>query len=105
VKRQLTGAFSVDLIRPMAETLLALGSEAAWIVHGGDGTDELSISAPSKVAALRDGAITEFDVHPEDAGLPVHPFEAILGGSPGENAVALRGLLAGKSGPTAMPFC
>ncbi len=52
VKRQLTGAFSAALIRPMAETLLALGSEKAWLVHGGDGTDELSIAAPSKVAAL-----------------------------------------------------
>ena len=41
VKRQLTGAFSADLIRPMAETLLALGSEKAWLVHGGDGTDEI----------------------------------------------------------------
>jgi anthranilate phosphoribosyltransferase len=98
VKRQLTGAFSADLIRPMAETLAALGSEAAWIVHGGDGTDELSIAAPSRVAALRDGKITEFEVRPEEAGLPVHPFEAIRGGTPAENAVALRGLLAGKSG-------
>ena len=60
VKRQLTGAFSADLIRPMAETLAALGAEAAWIVHGGDGTDELAISAASRVAALQDGAVREF---------------------------------------------
>ncbi|NYS25777.1 anthranilate phosphoribosyltransferase [Rhodobacteraceae bacterium 2376] len=93
VKRQLTGAFSADLIRPMAETLRTLGSEAAWLVHGGDGTDELSISAPSRVAALQDGEITEFDLHPEEAGLPEHPFEAILGGTPADNARALRGLL------------
>ncbi len=98
VKRQLTGAFSARLIRPMAETLLALGSEKAWLVHGSDGTDELSIAGPSAVAALADGRITEFIVHPEDAGLPVHPFAAILGGSPAENAAAFRALLDGATG-------
>ncbi|MDE3079992.1 MAG: anthranilate phosphoribosyltransferase [Paracoccaceae bacterium] len=98
VKRQLTGAFSPALIRPMAEVLAALGSEKAWLVHGGDGTDELSIAAPSKVAALDAGRITEFEVTPEDAGLPRHPFEAILGGTPAENAAALRALLDGATG-------
>ncbi len=98
VKRQLTGAFSDAMIRPMAETLLALGSERAWLVHGGDGTDEISIAAPTKVAAVEAGAVREFEVHPEDAGLPVHPFEAVLGGTPGENAVAFRALLDGASG-------
>ncbi|PTE22237.1 anthranilate phosphoribosyltransferase [Cereibacter changlensis JA139] len=95
VKRQLTGAFSPRLIRPMAEVLKALGSEKAWLVHGGDGSDELSISAASKVAALEDGEIREFELHPEEAGLPVHPFEMIVGGTPAENAVAFRALLDG----------
>ena len=98
VKRQLTGAFSAALIRPMAETLLALGSEKAWLVHGGDGTDELSIALPSRVAAVEDGAVSEFDIHPEDAGLPVHPFDAILGGTPADNAAAFRALLDGAPG-------
>ena len=98
VRRQLTGAFSPDLIRPMAEVLMALGSEAAWLVHGGDGTDEISIAAPTRVAALKAGAVTEFEVHPEDAGLPVHPFEAILGGTPADNARAFRALLDGQAG-------
>ncbi len=96
VTRQLTGAFSPLLIRPMAETLLALGTVSAWLVHGGDGTDELSIAASSSVAAVEKGAIREFTIHPEDAGLPVHPFEAIMGGTPAENAVAFRALLAGQ---------
>jgi len=96
VKRQLTGAFSRDLIRPMAETLAALGSDKAWLVHGSDGTDELSIAGVSWVAALEDGKVTEFEVNPEDAGLPVHPFEDILGGTPEENAVAFRALLEGE---------
>lgn len=98
VKRQLTGAFSPALIRPMAETLLALGSEKAWLVHGGDGTDELSISAPSKVAALENGAVHDREIAPEDAGLPVHPFEAILGGTGAENAAAMKALLDGAPG-------
>ena len=98
VKRQLTGTFSGHLIRPMAETLLALGSESAWLVHGSDGTDEISIAGPTAVAALEEGQIREFTVHPEDAGLPVHPFEAILGGTPVENAAAFRALLDGAKG-------
>ena len=99
VKRQLTGAFSADLIRPMAETLGKLGSERAWLVHGGDGTDELSISFPSQLAALEeDGTIREAEIHPEDAGLPVHPFEDILGGTPEENGRAFRALLDGAPG-------
>ncbi|MDN5788359.1 anthranilate phosphoribosyltransferase [Pseudorhodobacter sp.] len=98
VKIQLTGAYSPALIRPMAEVLLALGSTSAWLVHGGDGTDELSIAFPSQVAALKDGAITEFEVHPEDAALPLHPFEAIMGGSPADNARAFRALLNGAAG-------
>ncbi|MCB2128068.1 MAG: anthranilate phosphoribosyltransferase [Rhodobacteraceae bacterium] len=98
VKRQLTGAFSRDWIRPMAETLAALGSDRAWLVHGADGTDELSIAGKSWVASLEDGRVQEFELHPEEAGLPVHPFEAIMGGSPEENAAAFRALLDGARG-------
>lgn len=98
VRRQLTGAFSRNWIRPMAEVLRDLGSDAAWLVHGGDGTDELSIAEESHVAALKDGLITEFTVTPEDAGLPRHPFEAIIGGEPSHNAAAFRALLEGQKG-------
>ncbi|MCV6596042.1 MAG: anthranilate phosphoribosyltransferase, partial [Mangrovicoccus sp.] len=98
VTRQLTGAFSPDLIRPMAETLGALGSDRAWLVHGSDGTDEITITGPTAVAALEDGKVSEREIHPEDAGLPVHPFEAILGGTPEENGVAFAALLEGAPG-------
>ncbi len=99
VKRQLTGAFSRDLIRPMAETLQALGSERAWLVHGSDGTDELSIAGSTLGggAGRRRGHASSRS-SPEDAGLPVHPFEAILGGTPEENGVAFQALLAGETG-------
>lgn len=98
VKRQLTGAFSKDLIRPMAETLGRLGSDVAWLVHGSDGTDELTITGVSWVSALDRGEVRDFELHPEEAGLPVHPFEAIIGGSPEENARAFRALLDGAPG-------
>ncbi|MEX0970905.1 MAG: anthranilate phosphoribosyltransferase [Paracoccaceae bacterium] len=98
VKRQLTGAFSEKLLVTMAETLRQLGSDRAWLVHGSDGTDELSIAGPSAVAALEGGAVREFTISPDDAGLPTHPFEAILGGEPAANAQALRALLDGAAG-------
>ena len=69
VRRQLTGAFTRAVIRPMAETLHELGSDRAWVVHGADGTDEVSIAGETFVAELNDGQVREFSVHPEDAGL------------------------------------
>ena len=96
VKRQLTGAYRRDLIRPMAETLQALGSEKAWLVHGSDGTDELTITGVSWVSGLADGTVTDFEIHPEEAGLAVHPFEDIIGGTPEENARDFKALLDGK---------
>ncbi|WP_137700361.1 anthranilate phosphoribosyltransferase [Marimonas lutisalis] len=96
VKRQLTGAFSRALIRPMAETLGQLGSERAWLVHGSDGTDEMTITGVTWVSALEeDGSVRDTELHPEDFGLPVHPFEAILGGTPEDNAKAFEALLEG----------
>lgn len=95
VKMQLTGAFSRDMIRPMADTLLDLGTTSAWLVHGSDGTDEMTITGKSWVAAIENGAVREFEITPADAGLPVHPFAAIVGGTPEQNAIALRDLLSG----------
>ncbi|WJY20642.1 anthranilate phosphoribosyltransferase [Fontisubflavum oceani] len=98
VKRQLTGAFAIDLIYPMAETLQELGSEKVWLVHGADGTDEISISGETSVAVLEDGKIRGRQVHPEEAGLPVHPLRDILGGTPQENGHAFQALLDGAPG-------
>jgi anthranilate phosphoribosyltransferase len=98
VRRQLTGVFSPHWTRPMAETLAALGHEAAWVVHG-MGIDELTVAGQNHVTALRDGAITSFVVEPEDAGLSRAPIEAILGGDAGFNASALEAVLRGAPGP------
>ncbi len=96
VKRQLTGAFSNEVLRPMAETLLALGSERAWLVHGSDGTDEIAISGPTKVVGVANKRIDAFEIHPEDAGLGERDFDEIKGGTPAENGAALKSLLEGE---------
>jgi len=74
-----------------------LGSEKAWLVHGSDGTDEITITGTTEVAVLENGEIKGRQIHPEDAGLPVHPLSAITGGTPEENAVALRALMEGEA--------
>jgi anthranilate phosphoribosyltransferase len=99
VKRQLTGAYSAQWLRPMAETLARLGTERAWLVHG-QGLDELALSGESQVVELaEDGRIYEFTVTPEEAGLGRAPPEAVKGGDPAENALALIALLDGTAGP------
>ncbi|HET7084886.1 MAG TPA: anthranilate phosphoribosyltransferase [Rhizomicrobium sp.] len=97
VTRQLVGVFSSDWLRPYAEALKALGSERAWIVHGRDGLDELSISGPTEVAILDQGAITTSTVTPEEAGLKRWPLAEITGGNVAHNAAALRHLLEGDA--------
>ncbi len=98
VRRQLTGVFSREWLRPMAETLSRLGTERAWLVHG-DGLDELTLSGPSDVVELRDGALRAFTITPEEAGLARAPLAALRGGEPAENAAALLALLDGAPGP------
>ncbi len=97
VKRQLTGVFSPEWTRPMAEALQALGHEAAWVVHG-MGLDELTVAGDNRVSALGNGIIHDFTVTPEDAGLKRAPIEAIKGGDAEHNAAALLALLNGASG-------
>jgi anthranilate phosphoribosyltransferase len=98
VRRQLTGVFDPTWARPMAETLRALGTERAWIVHG-QGLDELTVAGENRVVAL-DGAQThEFTLLAEEAGLPASPLDGIKGGDASQNARALLGLLQGDHGP------
>jgi len=98
VKRQLTGVFTPHLLVHMAETLRELGSERAWLVHGSDGTDEITICGPTTVAKLENDMVTTTEIHPEDAGLPVYAFKDITGGTPEYNGKALRDVLNGKKG-------
>lgn len=97
VTRQLTGVFSPDWTRPMAETLAALGSTDAWLVHG-QGLDELTLAGDNHVTALRDGTIRSFVLTPEEAGLTRAPIAAVKGGDAAFNAGALRAMLSGEAG-------
>ncbi|GGG22891.1 anthranilate phosphoribosyltransferase [Caldovatus sediminis] len=98
VRRQMTGAFAPQWLRPMAEALGRLGTERAWVVHG-QGLDELTLAGESQVVEIRDGRLREFTVSPEEAGLPRAPAAALKGGDPAENAAALVALLQGAPGP------
>jgi anthranilate phosphoribosyltransferase len=97
-KRQLLGVFADRWVAPLAEVLGLLGAERAWVVHGSDGLDELTVSGPSRVAEWHQGKVTQFEVSPEMAGLARWPSEALKGGDAAHNAAALRHLLDGASG-------
>jgi anthranilate phosphoribosyltransferase len=97
VRRQFTGVFDPAWARPMAETLVSLGTECCWMVHG-QGLDELTLAGENQVVAAEGGVLRNFTLTPEDAGLARAPVEAIRGGEPAENAAALLALLHGAPG-------
>ncbi|HJO75727.1 MAG TPA: anthranilate phosphoribosyltransferase [Rhodospirillales bacterium] len=99
VTRQFTGVFAKDWVEPMANVLNNLGCEAAWVVHGLDGLDEMTTTGPSYVAELKDGKVSTFEVSPEDAGLPTAQPEDLKGGDGEHNAAALRAVMDGVAGP------
>jgi anthranilate phosphoribosyltransferase len=98
-RRQLLGVFAPELTEPMAAALLELGAEAALVVHGLDGLDELSTIGETRVSELRDGSVRTYTLRPQDVGLRVARPEDIVGGTPEESAAMLLGVLEGKPGP------
>ncbi|MDK1489315.1 anthranilate phosphoribosyltransferase [Sinorhizobium sp. 7-81] len=94
VKRQLVGVYASQWVDPLAEVLRDLGSENVWVVHG-EGLDEITTTGVTKVAALQDGKITNFELTPADFGLPTVTLEALRGGDGAHNAVALQAVLDG----------
>ncbi|MAU96415.1 MAG: anthranilate phosphoribosyltransferase [Fulvimarina sp.] len=97
VRKLLVGVFSPDWLRPIAETLKALGTEAAWVVHG-DGLDEMTPTGTTHVAELKDGAISEFSIDPEEAGVTRWKLHELKGGDGAHNAAALKAVLDGAPG-------
>lgn len=95
VERQAIGVYSRDWLEPLARALRDLGSKRIWLLHGSDGLDEATTTAPTHVVALENGAIRAFDISPEDAGLPRASAPDLVGGDPAHNARALRGVLEG----------
>jgi anthranilate phosphoribosyltransferase len=96
VKRGLIGVFNSHFAKVLAEAALALGEEHMLFVHGEDGLDELSVTGPSQVFEVKNGTLTETTYHPEDFGLSLWSLNELLGGTPEENALALRAVLSGK---------
>jgi len=101
---QLLGAYDDRLRSILAETLLALGSKRAWVVHSEDGLDELSPFGPTRVTELSDGKLTERIVTPEDFGLKRSAAGAILGGEASDNARVLEQVLSGATHPSRDAF-
>ncbi|KKK85383.1 hypothetical protein LCGC14_2773850, partial [marine sediment metagenome] len=95
---QLLGVARPELAPLLAEALGRLGVRHALVVHGHGGLDELSLSGPSTVHELRDGALREYNISPKEVGLAEATNEAVRGGSPEENAAALRAVLDGDTG-------
>jgi anthranilate phosphoribosyltransferase len=98
VKRQMVGVFSKQWVEPLAHVLRNLGSERAFVVHGSDGLDEITIAGPTAVASLANGEVKTFDIAPEDVGLARAKPEALRGGDADYNAKALLGVLKGQRG-------
>jgi anthranilate phosphoribosyltransferase len=96
---QLLGVFSPALTATLAGVLKNLGVRHAYVVHGTDGLDEISLSAPTKICELADGAVTEYTIVPEQFNLTRCASDAIKGGSPAENAMIIRDVFSGKKGP------
>jgi len=99
VKRQLIGVYAAQWLAPLAQVLKDLGSTHVWLVHGGDGLDEITTTGPTDIVELLHGKIRSFSITPEEFGLPRAKADALKGGDSSYNAQAIRDLLAGKSGP------
>jgi anthranilate phosphoribosyltransferase len=79
----------------VAQVLKNLGATSAWVVHGSDGLDEITLTGPTYVAELADGAIRSFEVSPEDGGLSIVKNADLQGGDATANAAALKAVLDG----------
>lgn len=98
-RAQVLGVASPALVPRLAEALALLGSHHALVVHGEDGVDEISISAPTLVSEVRDGEIRTYSIQPEDFGFRRAPAESIRGGDASTNATITRAVLSGADGP------
>lgn len=99
VTRQVIGVFAKEWVVPIAEVMRNLGSEHVWVVHGHDGLDELTTTAPTTVAELVNGSVRAFEVTPEEAGLARATLAELRGGDAARNAEALQSVLDGATGP------
>src|SRR5688572_32657569 len=98
-RRQLVGVPHSELTELIARSLLMLGSDRAWVVHGADGIDEMSTTGHTKVSECRNGAVSTFYVHPSDFGIAKADRQDLQGGDATTNAAIVRDVLSGNTGP------
>jgi anthranilate phosphoribosyltransferase len=97
--RQLVGVPRPEFTELLARSLMLLGAERAWVVHGADGIDELTTTGYTKISECREGAVNTFYLHPADVGLPKSPPGSLQGGDAHENARIIEQVLSGGRGP------
>src|SRR2546426_5538321 len=97
-RRQLLGVPAPHLVPVLAATLVELGAERAFVVHGHGGLDEISPAGSTRVAEVRGGGLREYEVTPEELGVMRGPVEDLRGGDADRNAVLLRDVLRGEKG-------
>jgi anthranilate phosphoribosyltransferase len=97
--RQLVGVPRPEFTELLARSLMLLGSERAWVVHGADGVDEISTTGYTKISECRGGSVNTFYLHPADAGLTKASASALKGGDARANARIASGVLRGEAGP------
>lgn len=95
---QLLGVYDSQWVRPMAEVLQKLGSQHVIVVHGNDGMDEISISGATQMAELKNGSITDSEIHPEQFGFPVAPLSSITVSSAEQSLSVVNDVLDAKQG-------
>jgi anthranilate phosphoribosyltransferase len=96
---QVVGVYSLDLVDKVAEALSMLGTHRAFVVHGLDGLDEITITGPTRVAEVREGTVRSYEIDPEEFGLQRAPLDAISGGDAADNAEIVREILGGQKSP------
>jgi anthranilate phosphoribosyltransferase len=94
--RQIIGVWRKDLAEKLAQVLAALGTERAWVVHGEDGLDEITLAGKTHVAEAQNGAVKTFEIEPGDFGFEVGSLEHLRGGDTDANAQIVYEVLEGK---------
>jgi len=98
-RAQVLGVYSPELVRTLADVLARLGARRAFVVHGAGGLDELSPAGPNLVCEVVEGSVSQREIDPADLGIPRCSAGDLAGGSPEENAAAVRRTLEGGDGP------
>jgi len=96
---QVLGVFSAHWVEPLARVLQRLGSEHVLVVHAEDGLDEISIAGPTRVAELKDGAITVYTVSPADFGMQPADLSTITASDAADSLAQIRAVFDGRPGP------